>query len=198
MCRDYGHERWAGRDYGAFSDCRKYTIGTAGSALSIDAVTDAFFRDFFRSCCSFGSPALAVDQVTLAARRQGSWKSPARCWSRPRTAVCCCWPATACLWLIPPDEQVEHTTRRLALCAAYARRDEQTAAGRTAAGVQSPSHDALPDLLRHVAGLCPMVRIAVRAALPGVHQFLDPQGIRSDRAASSRWWPSCLPTSSRT
>ena len=53
------------------------------------------------------------------------------------------------------------------------------------AGLQGPPDDPLRDLPRHVAGLRPVVRLAVRAALHGVPQFLDPQGLRPDPARVS-------------
>ena len=66
--------------------------------------------------------------------------------------------------------------RQAALSAACPRRNRQTASGRIAAGIPNAFDDALPDLLQHLAGLRPMVRVAVRAAVHGVHQFLVAQG----------------------
>ena len=84
------------------------------------------------------------------------------------------------LWLIPPEEQVKHTTDDTPFTPLT--RDEMSQA------------DCWPSCRRgsrcftsHYAhylifydtspAYAQVVRIAVRAALHGVHQFLDPQGI---------------------
>ena len=86
------------------------------------------------------------------------------------------------LWLIPPEEQVEHTSDAAPF--APLTRDEMSKRllAELPQGFRVYPTDALPDLLRYVAGVRAVVRIAVRAAVHGVHQFLDPQGIRADRA----------------
>ena len=79
------------------------------------------------------------------------------------------------LWLIPPEEQVEHTTDGKPF--APLSRDElsKRLLAELPQGFKVYSTAALSDFLRYLAGLRPVVRRAVRAALHGVYQCLGSQ-----------------------
>ena len=102
------------------------------------------------------------------------------------------------LWAIPPEEQVETYHRRRALSAARPRRAGQASAGRVAAGVRGPRHDALPDLLQHVARHTPSGAARCSSGCTWRSPTTGRARGSSLPSRSFRWWPSCLPTGGRT
>ena len=122
------------------------------------------------------SPAEAMDHVTL--RRDGrTLYVDGRIVLKAEDGGLLFLARDGVLWRILPTELVKHHARRRAVPCLPAGANDQERSGRSAQGVQGLPDGALHDLLRHLAGLRPMVRSVVRTAIPRIPQRLEPPGL---------------------
>ena len=138
------------------------------------------------------SLASAVDQITF--RRDGKEQQiSGRLLVEAQDGGLLLLERDGMLWAIPPEEQVKHTSDDSSLQAVHPRGVGEKTACRTAGRFRGLAHRALFDFLRYLENLRRVVRIAFRAALHGVHQLLEPEGLRRSRSRNFRSWRSSSP-----
>ena len=81
------------------------------------------------------------------------------------------------LWRILPTELVKRTTDDAPFRAYPAEQMTKSVLADLPKGFTVYADGALPDRLRHLAGLCPVVRSVVRTALRRIPQRLEPPGL---------------------